>query len=45
MKRRKPIIKFNPGRVQLSNEEIMRDLLFPAPQQRQDADRRRTGSR
>lgn len=35
MKSRKPQLKHRPLRVKITNEEIMRDLLFPASQRAQ----------
>jgi hypothetical protein len=39
MKQRKPLIKFKPPKVQVTNEEIMRDLLFPAAPNPSPSDR------
>ena len=45
MKRRKPERKHRPLRVQITNEEIMRDLLFPALPHRSKAAYRNAGRR
>ena len=45
MKRRKPQTKHRPLRVQITNEEIMRDLLFPALPHRSRTTQRNAGRR